>query len=62
MAEISVIMPVYNKEKYIEASLRSVLQQSFDDIEILVVDDGSTDRSSEIIDQFAKALDLVVTT
>lgn len=53
MAEISVIMPVYNKEKYIEASLRSVLQQSFDDIEILVVDDGSTDRSSEIIDQFA---------
>ena len=53
MAEISVIMPVYNKEKYIEASLRSVLEQRFNDIEILVIDDGSTDRSPEIVDQFA---------
>lgn len=55
MAEISVIMPVYNKEKYIEASVRSVLDQPFADIELIIVNDGSTDRSLEIANNLAKS-------
>ena len=54
MAEISVIMPVYNKEKYIESSVRSVLDQSFADIELIVINDGSTDDSLKIVNNLAK--------
>lgn len=46
---ISVIIPLYNKEKYIKRSIESVLNQTFRDFEILVVDDGSTDNSYEVI-------------
>ena len=46
---ISVIIPLYNKEKIIERSLQSVLSQDYDDFEVVVVNDGSTDGSVEII-------------
>lgn len=46
---ISVIIPLYNKESIIERSLQSVLSQDYDDFEIVVVNDGSTDRSAEIV-------------
>lgn len=46
---ISVIIPLYNKEPIIEKSLRSVLSQDYDDFEVVVVNDGSTDRSAEIV-------------
>lgn len=46
---ISVVIPCYNGEKYIEEAIRSVLEQSYADIEVIVVDDGSTDRSAEIV-------------
>ena len=46
----SVVIPLYNKERYIKRTLESVLDQTFTDFEILVVDDGSTDKSYEIID------------
>lgn len=46
---ISVVIPLYNKESIVEQSLRSVLSQSFRDFEVIVVDDGSTDRSAEIV-------------
>jgi glycosyltransferase involved in cell wall biosynthesis len=52
--EISVIVPVYNKEVYVERCLQSCLSQSFNDYEIIVVDDGSTDNSSEKCDIIAK--------
>lgn len=51
---ISVIIPVYNAEKYIEKCLKSVCEQSFDDYEVIVVDDGSRDSSPMIADNFAK--------
>ncbi|MCI5650131.1 MAG: glycosyltransferase family 2 protein [Fusicatenibacter sp.] len=53
MAEITVIIPVYQSEKYLERCLDSVLSQSFSDFELLLVDDGSTDRSGRICRSYA---------
>lgn len=53
MPVVSVVMPAYNAEKYIEASICSVLTQTFSDFELLVVDDCSKDRTAEIIKSFA---------
>lgn len=52
---LSVVVPVYNVERYLAACLTSVLDQSHRDLEVVVVDDGSTDRSGEIADRFAAA-------
>lgn len=49
----SVIIPVYNVEKYIDRCLKSVIPQNYDDLEIIVVDNGSTDRSGSICDSYA---------
>jgi len=49
---VSVIMPVYNAEKYLESSIESILNQTFQDIEIICVDDGSTDDSLNILRTF----------
>ena len=51
--EISVIIPVYNAEKYLAECLDSVLAQTFKNIEIVLVDDGCKDGSPQIIDQYA---------
>ena len=50
---ISIIMPVYNVEKYIKKSIESVLCQSFTDFELLLVDDCSPDNSGKICDDYA---------
>lgn len=52
---ISVIVPVYNAEAYLEKSINSLLAQTFKDFELLLVDDGSTDASGELCDAFAQA-------
>lgn len=51
---ISLIMPVYNAEEYIVRSVDTVLAQTFSDTEIILVDDGSTDHSTEIVDWYAE--------
>ena len=48
---ISVIIPVYNVENYIEQCIQSVLYQSYQNIEIIMVDDGSTESSGELRDE-----------
>jgi hypothetical protein len=53
MRKVSVIIPVYGVEQYIAATVRSVLEQTYQDFELLIVDDGSPDRSVEICQQFA---------
>lgn len=50
---ISVIIPVYNVEKYISQCLESVCNQTYEDLEIILVDDGSTDNSGEICEKYA---------
>lgn len=50
---LSVIVPVYNVEAYVEECLKSILSQTFKDFELLLVDDGSSDKSGEICDRYA---------
>ena len=54
MPVISVIMPVYNSKEYLSAAIESVLNQSFTDFELLLIDDGSSDGSEKICDEFAQ--------
>ncbi len=51
---ISVIVPVYNVEKYLERCIDSILKQTYSDLEILLIDDGSSDNSGKICDEYAK--------
>ena len=53
MPKISVIIPVYNTEKYLSECLDSVLKQTFTDIEVICVNDGSSDNSAKILEQYA---------
>lgn len=54
MPKISVIIPVYNAEKYLKECIDSVLNQTFDDFEVLIINDGSTDESGKICDEYAQ--------
>ena len=51
---ISVVMPVYNAESYLEEAIESVVSQTFKDFEFIIIDDGSSDNSLEIIKKFSK--------
>lgn len=53
MPKVSVLMPNYNGEKYIGEAIESILNQTFTDFEFIIIDDGSTDRSWEIIQNYA---------
>jgi glycosyltransferase involved in cell wall biosynthesis len=55
----SVLIPVYNRQNYLQQTLDSVLQQTFQDFELIVVDDGSTDRSLEILASYADKITLL---
>lgn len=53
MTEISIIMPVYNAERYLEDSVADILQQTYQNFELICVDDGSGDQSLKILKEFA---------
>lgn len=52
MVRFSILMPVYNRERYVRQAVDSVLSQSFTDCELFAIDDGSTDRSAEILTSY----------
>lgn len=54
MPKISVIVPVYNVEKYIDKCLKSIVNQTLEDIEIIIVNDGTLDKSVDIIEKYVK--------
>ena len=60
MVEVSVIIPVYNVEKYLKECLDSVVNQTFEDIEIICVNDGSSDSSLSILEQYACQDDRII--
>ena len=53
---ITIIVPVYNTEKYLRECLESLVHQSFQNIEILLINDGSTDKSQNIIDEYSEKI------
>ena len=55
--KVSVIVPVYNTEKYLRRCLDSLVNQTLDDIEIIIIDDKSPDNSALIIDEYKKKYD-----
>lgn len=59
LVKFSIIIPVYNSEKYIERCVNSIINQGYPDIEIILVDDGSTDKSGVLVDTFAKKYEFV---
>ena len=56
---ISIIVPVYNMEKYLTQCVSSLINQNYKDVEIILVDDGSTDASPQMCDEFAKQDDRI---
>ena len=54
MCKVSIIVPVYNKKKYLNCVLENIQKQEFNDFECILVDDGSTDGSQNICDVFSK--------
>ena len=52
--KISVIVPVYNIEEYLKKCITSIIEQNYKNIEIILIDDGSTDKSALICDEFAE--------
>ena len=51
--KVSIIVPVYNSEKYLKKCIQSIVSQTYDNYEIIVVNDGSTDNSLKILESFS---------
>lgn len=58
--KVSIIVPVYNVEKYIDQCIESIFNQTYTNIEVIIVDDGSTDKSSYIIKKYAKKYNNII--
>lgn len=54
MAKLSIIMPIYNSEQYLEQCVKSIVEQKFEDYELICVNDGSTDNSAKILEKYSK--------
>ena len=54
MSKVSIVVPIYNVEKYLKQCIESIINQTLQDIEIILVDDGSPDNCPQICDEYAK--------
>ena len=59
MMKISIIIPVYNSEKYLEECIQSAIQQTYPSIEIIAINDGSTDSSLEILNKYSNKIIII---
>lgn len=57
--KISVILPVYNSEKVISRTIESIIKQTYNNIELIIIDDGSIDNSGKICEEYAKSYDMI---
>src|SRR5438270_13886525 len=57
--QVSVILPVYNRQAWVERAVSSVLAQTYRSFELIVVDDGSTDATRRVLDRFGSAIRVV---
>jgi len=57
---VSVVIPVYNSEKFLAESIESVLNQTYKNIEVITIDDGSTDKSLDILQQFSEIISKLI--
>ena len=60
MCRVSIIMPIYNKRPYLEKIIKTIINQEYHDWELILIDDGSTDGSTQIIDYYAKIYSNIV--
>ena len=54
ISKVSVIIPVYNSEAFLRQCIQSVIRQTYQNMEVLIIDDGSTDQSREVCEQFCR--------
>lgn len=59
MNKVSIIIPVFNCERYISACLESIIHQTYDNMEVIIINDGSSDRSGIICEQYAKKYEFI---
>lgn len=59
MRLVSIIVPVHNAQSYLDRSIRSLLEQTYEDVEVILVDDGSSDRSPEICQEYERSFDRI---
>lgn len=50
--KVSVVIPTYNRAEFLKRAIESVLKQTFQDFELIIVDDGSTDKTKEVVNSF----------
>ena len=52
MVKVSIIMPVYNSQNYLRRAVDSIMEQAFEDFELIMINDGSSDKSGDICDAY----------
>ena len=61
MEKVTIIVPIYNMEKYLDSCLKSIINQSYKNLEIILIDDGSTDKTKDIIENYKSKDERIIT-